>query len=60
MESQVAKTAEELLIYQKLCRIGQFLQEVVVQIVLSDMRYLVARYLKKMFTSMTELHSKIV
>ena len=42
----------------KLTRISQFLHEVVILLVLSDLKYLVSRYLKKMFNSMVELHSK--
>ena len=57
LESQNKK--EDQLLLQKLGRISQFLHEVVILVVLSDMQYLVKRYLKKMFSAMTELHSRI-
>jgi hypothetical protein len=41
----------------KLHRISQFLQEVVLVMVLADLRYLLQRYLKKMCTNaLLEMH----
>ena len=56
--SQTPSQKDDMLLL-KLGRISQFLHEVVILLVLSDLRYLVSRYLKKMYGGMVELHSKI-
>ena len=53
-------TKQDELLLTKLSRMSQFLQEVVLVMVLADLRYLLQRYLKKMCTAaLLETHSKI-